>query len=606
METINSLVPIFLLNALWQATLVAGVAAFFCAWLMRKVHSARNRHALWVAALLLSVGLPLLSLLRFDESNLRLPLSSLSATAHSFPASATAAINQTNPIKGSAIWLESFLRRNKHSVSFLSPLASTLNVCYLLFLLYRINRLLQAWRRTKCIRKSAYAPAASAKMEAIAEQCCNALQMRKAVILCSSQITGALTVGTHRPIIILSESLFQESSEQLLASVLAHELAHIRRRDFSLNFIYELLYLPISFHPAAALVRRQINRTRELVCDEIVAERVVDAKAYARSLIRLANSALAQSHPNYTLGVFDADILEERIMRLIERKRFSGVRAGKLFVLIAALSLSVMSVAATVFSFQVGRYVKTVVAGAESPIVGAWHADWPQHPGLPALDLTVSSDAGKLSGTVIFYWSLYKEGGSPVAGQVEVPLIDPKFDGTTLSFKTKSKRDDQEKAFAMRLVRDNELQLISDESKLIIHLLKIEKSANTPASVRAAQVGSAMQNLIVGDWNLRAYGSTSTGEETESPGLVLKLKMLGENLTGTAISWKEVEPKQSWQKVEWPLIEPKFDGHIFSFKVSNGEEILAGELKLIADRFEGEWHSSKSMQNGKLKMTKRD
>ena len=61
METINSLVPIFLLNALWQATLVAGVAAFFCAWLMRKVHSARNRHALWVAALLLSVGLPLLS-----------------------------------------------------------------------------------------------------------------------------------------------------------------------------------------------------------------------------------------------------------------------------------------------------------------------------------------------------------------------------------------------------------------------------------------------------------------------------------------------------------------------------------------------------------------
>jgi hypothetical protein len=57
----------------------------------------------------------------------------------------------------------------------------------------------------------------------------------------------------------------------------------------------------------------------------------------------------------------------------------------------------------------------------------------------------VNSDAGKLSGTIVFYWMLYKEGGQPVTGQVESPLIEPKFDGMTLLFKIRSKRDNQEK-----------------------------------------------------------------------------------------------------------------------------------------------------------------
>lgn len=39
-------------------------------------------------------------------------------------------------------------------------------------------------------------------------------------------------------------------------------------------------------------------------------------------------------------------------------------------------------------------------------------------------------------------------------------------------------------------------------------------------------------------------------------------------------------------KSGWPIIEPKFDGNTFSFKVSNGEEILAGELTLVGDKFE--------------------
>jgi len=613
METINQFAPTFLLNAVWQITLIACVAAVG-SWLLRNTAaSARYRHLLWVAALILSVVLPLTSLLNINSTLIEsMPL--LSRTTETLAATGNNPVNSTATSSSSgAMWLAAFFRNNQRSVLFGLPLASMLAISYMLFLLYRLLRLGSIWRRTNFIRKSARAQSLTPLMTETAARCRAALHLSEVEVLCSSKVKTPLTLGRRRPIIILPESFFEETSEELLASVLGHEMAHIRRGDFALNLFYELLYLPISFHPAAALVKRHINRTRELICDEMVAERIVESSVYARSLIRLADSAISLSRPDYTLGVFDADILEERIMRLIERKRFSGARAGKLLAFAIALVLGATSLAASAFSFQVGRYVKEALNNRETAIVGTWHANWPQHKELPALDLTVNSDAGKLSGTIIFHWLLYKEGGAPVTGQVETALIDPKFNGTTLSFRTKGKRpdNDQEKAFAMKLVSDNELQLVSDDSKQVFHLTKNEKSAtSTIVSPQTTQTNSvpasAAQNLIVGDWNLRAYGGASNGEEAEGPGLVLKIKTDGDKLNGTAISWKEAEPKQNWQKVEWPLIEPKFDGNTFTFKVSNGEEILAGELLLVGDKFEGRWNSSKSNQNGRLKLTRRD
>ncbi len=59
METVSRLLLTFLLNALWQVTLVAGTAALG-AWMLRN-GPARYRHRLWAMALGLAVLLPLSS-----------------------------------------------------------------------------------------------------------------------------------------------------------------------------------------------------------------------------------------------------------------------------------------------------------------------------------------------------------------------------------------------------------------------------------------------------------------------------------------------------------------------------------------------------------------
>jgi beta-lactamase regulating signal transducer with metallopeptidase domain len=65
-------------------------------------------------------------------------------------------------------------------------------------------------------------------------------------------------------------------------------MAHIRRQDFLKNLIYELFYWPLSSHPAAMFMRKQIAATRELACDEMATQRLIDPVRYAHSLIGLA------------------------------------------------------------------------------------------------------------------------------------------------------------------------------------------------------------------------------------------------------------------------------------------------------------------------------
>src|SRR5437763_9611034 len=59
MASLSQLLLTFLLNACWQLALVA-IVTLFCARLLRGT-AARYTHALWVAALLLSGALPILS-----------------------------------------------------------------------------------------------------------------------------------------------------------------------------------------------------------------------------------------------------------------------------------------------------------------------------------------------------------------------------------------------------------------------------------------------------------------------------------------------------------------------------------------------------------------
>jgi tetratricopeptide (TPR) repeat protein len=171
----------------------------------------------------------------------------------------------------------------------------------------------------------------------VAIRCQDAYRVGDIELLFSSGVSGPVTMGRA---IVLPESILDESSESVLTTAIGHEMAHIARRDFLCNLAYELLHLPISFHPAAWLIRREIARTREMACDELVTQTVMDAASYARSIVSIASAMAAVPCPGHALGVFDGDILEERIRRLVTRRAVDLKRARLLLVSgLAALAI---------------------------------------------------------------------------------------------------------------------------------------------------------------------------------------------------------------------------------------------------------------------------
>jgi tetratricopeptide (TPR) repeat protein len=127
-----------------------------------------------------------------------------------------------------------------------------------------------------------------------------------------------VTAGYLRKAIILPEELLRSTNLEELTTAIGHEMAHLARHDFASNILYRFLSLPICFHPASWLILRSIEETREMACDELVTTRVLDPCVYARSLVSFAAAAInAVSKPNYLLGVFDGNILERRVKRLL-------------------------------------------------------------------------------------------------------------------------------------------------------------------------------------------------------------------------------------------------------------------------------------------------
>ena len=193
METISRTLLTVLINSLWQVALVAAVSTL-CARLMRSA-PARFEHVLWVMALGLGVLLPASSALR--SARLGPPLARASAAASAARVTTRLPIRTATPGDPPALANRPVVSpepRGRSSYPWLRPGARVgagarlvslgplsvyaLLSAYLLFLLYRLTRLAQAWNRTGQIRQSAYPRKIPDVMASVVARCQAAIGLR--------------------------------------------------------------------------------------------------------------------------------------------------------------------------------------------------------------------------------------------------------------------------------------------------------------------------------------------------------------------------------------------------------------------------------------------
>ena len=91
-------------------------------------------------------------------------------------------------------------------------------------------------------------------------------------------------IGWFRPVVLLPLTALSGLSEEQLAAVIAHELAHIRRLDSFVNLFQIAAETLLFYHPAVWWLNKRIRAERENCCDDAALAIGGDAIEYARAL----------------------------------------------------------------------------------------------------------------------------------------------------------------------------------------------------------------------------------------------------------------------------------------------------------------------------------
>ncbi len=139
-------------------------------------------------------------------------------------------------------------------------------------------------------------------------------------LLISLKAEVPMAIGWLKPVVLLPASMVTGLNSAQLEMLILHELAHIRRHDYLVNFLQTLIELLFFFHPGVHWIGKQMRNEREYCSDDIAVQHCGDAIAYAHTLTDTA-SLCAKNHfhtiPTMAMAASGGD-LKERVLRLVD------------------------------------------------------------------------------------------------------------------------------------------------------------------------------------------------------------------------------------------------------------------------------------------------
>jgi TonB family protein len=434
-----------LLNSLWQIPVLIA-AALLCAYLLRRA-SFTLQHRLWIATLTLCLLVPFINATGVFASLFN------SVSTHIRPhRAATATLlfdgNFAAPIT------------TPHTTSIFAvpTLANTFLILWLGLILFRTIRILVIWRRTCSIVRNATPATLSPEIQALWQQSQASFNLPATRLLVSNQVGAPAALGLQTPIVLIPAAFLANASAPEFQAIFAHESAHLHRRDFLRNLLYELVALPFAWHPAMHLLRSRISDTRELICDRLATEGSANPVAYAQSLVRIASS-LTRPIPTAApaLGIFDGQNLENRIMTLLDHTPRLNRPSAAITAAFCAIILTTCCVAASAFTFQPAA----IVSKELQPYAGSWN--W-MFKGKPFITMRLIPAGDHFTGYMTngFFWNdgtgaMADAGGEPGTSNVSRTY----FVGKVLHIVIEDPRDKSNSEWIMTLVTPDKAEFNS-------------------------------------------------------------------------------------------------------------------------------------------------
>jgi len=155
------------------------------------------------------------------------------------------------------------------------------------------------------------------------------LRISQAILLAESKwIDAPVLLGYLKPIILLPVGMISGLSPDEVETILLHELAHIRRHDFAINFIQSIIEVLFFFNPMVWIISSQIRSEREQCCDDLVVN-LKSPLIYAKALHHLATAQTMGT--SLSLGVAGTtNKLLQRIKRIMKTSERNEESRGKI------------------------------------------------------------------------------------------------------------------------------------------------------------------------------------------------------------------------------------------------------------------------------------
>ncbi|GGK88340.1 M56 family metallopeptidase [Rufibacter glacialis] len=138
----------------------------------------------------------------------------------------------------------------------------------------------------------------------------------------SALVQVPMVVGHFKPLILLPIGALAGLSTAQVEAILAHELAHVHRRDYLLNLLQSLVETLFFFHPAVWWISDCARTEREHACDDLALALCGDSLTYAYALTNLEEVLMKTNvhHPRLAMAFSGRRrSLLHRISRLVQK-----------------------------------------------------------------------------------------------------------------------------------------------------------------------------------------------------------------------------------------------------------------------------------------------
>lgn len=139
---------------------------------------------------------------------------------------------------------------------------------------------------------------------------------KKIALVSTPKVDIPLTIGHLKPMILLPIGLINRLSPEETQAILAHEIAHILRKDYLQNLLISTLEILFFYHPSVWWFSATIKTIREQCCDDIALELGAERIALSKALIQLEENTPG---PAFALAFAHKHQLLHRIQRLFHR-----------------------------------------------------------------------------------------------------------------------------------------------------------------------------------------------------------------------------------------------------------------------------------------------